>query len=210
MFTGIVEEIGTIAGTSSSKLAIGASLVLENAKLGDSIAVNGVCLTVSDLSAGGFSMDIMPETLRCTNLGRLRYGDHVNLERAMPTDGRFGGHFVQGHVDSIGKVLSLVPEEEAVVARISLSGELMSYVVSKGFIAVDGVSLTVVDYDDISFSVSLVAYTRRHTTLGAKKIGDVVNLEVDIIAKYVERLKHSDARGVTMELLEERGFLKVR
>jgi len=210
MFTGIVEEIGTIAGASSGKLAVSANLVLENAKLGDSMAVNGVCLTVSDLSAGGFSVDIMPETLRRTNLGRLHYGDPVNLERAMPADGRFGGHFVQGHVDGIGKVLSMVPEEEAVVARISLPRELTPYVVLKGFIAVDGISLTIIDCDDISFSVSLVAYTRKHTTLGTKKHGDIVNLEVDIIAKYVERLRHSDARGVTMEFLEERGFLKVR
>jgi len=210
MFTGIVEEIGVVRGTAPGKLTVDAGVVLENMKLGDSVAVNGVCLTVAALSGSSFSVDIMPETLRRTNLGVLRYGTSVNLERAVLAGGRFGGHFVQGHVDGMGKVISVTPEEEAVIARILSPGELMSYVVNKGFIAVDGVSLTVINYDDISFSVSLVAYTRGHTTLGIRKAGDMVNLEVDIIAKYVERLRHSGNRGITLEFLEERGFLKVR
>ncbi len=210
MFTGIVEEIGVVRGTSPDKLTVDASVVLENVKLGDSMAVNGVCLTVVALSGSSFTMDIMPETLRRTNLGMLRYGTHVNLERAMPAAGRFGGHFVLGHVDGMGKVISMTPEGEAIITRIFSPGELMTYVVNKGFIAVDGVSLTVIDCDEVSFSVSLVAYTRKHTTLGTRKAGDMVNLEVDIIAKYVERLRHSGSHGITLEILEEQGFLKVR
>jgi riboflavin synthase len=152
----------------------------------------------------------MPETVRRTSLGRLQYGDKVNLERAMPADGRFGGHFVQGHVDDVGKVLSVKPEEGAVIARISAPPHLLPYVVIKGFIAVDGVSLTVAELDDFSFSVSLVDFTRKHTALGIIRPGDVVNLEVDIIAKYVEKLHNKDNRGVTLDFMEEHGFLKTR
>ena len=191
-------------------MTIGAKKVLEDTKPGDSMAVNGACLTVTSTSNDGFSVDIMPETVRRTNIGRLHYRDSVNLERAILAGGRFGGHFVQGHVDGSGKVMALTREAEAVIARISAPAELMLYVVDKGFIAVDGVSLTVIDYDDFSFSVSLVAYTREHTTLGNRKPGDMVNLEVDIVAKYVERLSHRDSRGVTLDFLEEHGFLKVR
>lgn len=208
MFTGIVEEIGVIKETSPRRLDIAAKKVLEDIKPGDSIAVNGACLTVTSLGGNGFSVDIMPETIRRSNLGRLHYGDTVNLERAVSTGGRFGGHFVQGHVDGAGSIVSLSPEEGAVIARISAPAELMPYIVNKGFIAVDGVSLTVIDYDDFSFSVSLVTYTREHTTLGSKKPGDVVNLEVDIIAKYVERLVRGEKLGITMDFLEEHGFLK--
>jgi len=210
MFTGIVEEIGVVRGTSPGCLVIGAKKVLEDARPGDSIAVNGACLTVTSINSDGFSVDIMPETFRRTNLGSLYYGDLVNLERAMLAGGRFGGHLVQGHVDGTGKVIAFVPEEEAVIARISTPVELMPYMVNKGFIAVDGVSLTVTDYDDFSFSASLVAYTRQNTTLGNRRPGDMVNLEVDVIAKYVERLNQGGRRGVTLDFLEEQGFLKVR
>jgi riboflavin synthase len=210
MFTGIVEEIGIVRGTSPGQLVVGAKMVIGNTKAGDSIAINGACLTVTSLSSDGFTVDIMPETVRRTNIGRLHYGAPVNLERAMLADGRFGGHLVQGHVDGMGKMVSLTPEEGAIIARISTPAELMPYIVDKGFIAVDGASLTVVGYDDFSFSVSLVAYTQQHTTLGSRKPGDVVNLEMDIIAKYVKRLRHSDGRGITLDLLEENGFLKVR
>jgi riboflavin synthase len=211
MFTGIVEEIGIVRGISSGRLTIEAKKVLEDTKPGDSMAINGACLTVTSISKDNFSIDVMPETIRRTNLGRLHYGELVNLERAMLAEGRFGGHFVQGHVDDVGKVLSLQPEEEAVIARISAPAHLIPYMVNKGFIAVDGVSLTVIDCDDFSFSVSLVTYTREHTTLGNRKPGDIVNLEVDIIAKYVERLKQRDNRGVlTLDFLEEHGFLKAR
>ena len=211
MFTGIVEEIGIVRGLSPERLTVEAKKVLEGTKPGDSIAVNGACLTVTSIGKDNFSVDVMPETVRRTNLGRLHYGNPVNLERAMPAEGRFGGHFVQGHVDDVGKILSLQPEEKAVIARISAPALLMSYVVSKGFIAVDGVSLTVIDCDDFSLSVSLVTYTREHTTLGSTKPGDMVNLEVDIIAKYVERFRQRYNRGVlTLDFLEEHGFLKAR
>jgi riboflavin synthase len=205
MFTGIVEEIGKVKGLSPGRLNVEASKVLEGTKPGDSISVSGACLTVISISKNDFDVEVMPETIRRTNLGRFHYGDRVNLERAVPADGRFGGH-----VDDVGKVLSLKPEEGAFVARISAPSNLMPYVVSKGFIAVDGVSLTVIDCDDFSFSVSLVAYTQKHTTLGIIRPGDVVNLEVDIIAKYVERLKQRDDRGVTLDFLGEHGFLKTR
>jgi riboflavin synthase len=211
MFTGIVEEIGIVRGISPERFIVEAKKVPEGTKPGDSIAVNGACLTVTSIGKDNFSVDVMPETVRRTNLGRLHYGKPVNLERAMPAEGRFGGHFVQGHVDDVGKILSLQPEEKAVIARISAPALLMSYVVSKGFIAVDGVSLTVIDCDDFSLSVSLVTYTREHTTLGSTKPGDIVNLEVDIIAKYVERFRQRYNRGVlTLDFLEEHGFLKAR
>lgn len=210
MFTGIVEEIGKVKGVSPGRLNIEASKVIEGTKPGDSISISGACLTVTSISNNDFCVEVMPETIRRTNLGRLQFGDAVNLERAVPADGRFGGHFVQGHVDDVGKVLSVKPEEGAFIARISAPSYLMPYVATKGFIAVDGVSLTVFDYDDFSFSVSLVGYTREHTTLGIIKPGDIVNLEVDIIAKYVDRLKQRDNRGMTLDFLEEHGFLKAR
>jgi len=211
MFTGIVEEIGIVRGISLGRLTIEAKKMLEDTKPGDSIAVNGACLTVTSIGKDNFSVDVMPETVRRTNVGRLHYGNQVNLERAILAEGRFGGHFVQGHVDDVGKVLSLQPEEEAIIARISAPAHLMPYMVNKGFIAVDGVSLTVIDCDDFSFSVSLVTYTREHTTLGGIKPGDIVNLEVDIIAKYVERFKQRYNSGVlTLDFLEEHGFLKAR
>jgi riboflavin synthase len=210
MFTGIVEEIGIVRGISPGYLTVEAKQVFEGTKLGDSIAVNGACLTVTSLSRDNFSVDVMPETFRRTNLGRLHYGNSVNLERAIMAEGRFGGHFVQGHVDDVGKVLSLQPEEEAVIARVSAPAWLTPYMVDKGFIAVDGVSLTIIECDGFSFSVSLVTYTREHTTLGNIRPGNIVNLEVDIIAKYVERLKQKDNPGVTLDYLEEHGFLKAR
>lgn len=210
MFTGLVEEIGVVRKVGSGRLAIAAQKILRDTKLGDSIAVNGACLTVASLAGDGFSVDLMPETVRRSNLGRLRYGDMVNLESAVLAGGRFGGHFVLGHVDGIGSIVSLSPEEGAIVARISVPPELMPYIVNKGFVAVDGVSLTVIECDDFSFSVSLVAYTREHTTLGNRNPGDVVNLEVDIIAKYVERLMQGEKQGITMDFLEEHGFLKMR
>ena len=211
MFTGIVEEIGIVRGIDPERLTVEAKSVLDGTKPGDSIAVNGACLTVTSIVKDNFSVEVMPETVRRTNLGRLHYGDAVNLERAMPAAGRFGGHFVQGHVDGVGKVLSLQPEDKAVIARISAPAHLMLYVVSKGFIAVDGVSLTVIDCDDFSLSVSLVTYTREHTTLGDARPGDTVNLEVDIIAKYVEQFRQRHSRGaLTLDFLEEHGFLKAR
>lgn len=208
MFTGLVEEIGVVRKVSPT-LVIGAKKVLEGTKVGDSIAVNGTCLTVTTMEKDSLSVDVMPETLRCTNLGTLHYGDLVNLERAIMVGGRMGGHMVQGHVDGVGRIMSVVPEAEAVIMKISALPELMPYIVRRGFIAVDGVSLTVIDCNDFSFSVSLVAYTLRHTNLGYRKPGDMVNLEVDVIAKYVERLQLKNDRGLTLEFLAEHGFLEV-
>lgn len=208
MFTGIVEEIGIVRETSLNRLAIEAHKVLEGTKVGDSIAVNGVCLTVTSLSGQGFSVDVMPETLRRSNLGGLHYGDQVNLERALAAGGRLGGHLVLGHVDDTGEVVTISAEEAAHIVRISPPVELMPYMVDKGFIAVDGVSLTIAGLDDFSFTVSLVAYTLKRTTLGNRRPGDVVNLEADIIAKYVERLKSSRKQGLTLDFLKEYGFVE--
>ena len=206
MFTGIVEEIGIVKETSRDRLAFEAHKVLEGTKVGDSIAVNGVCLTVVSLENYGFSVNVMPETLRCTNLGRLHYSDQVNLERALVLGGRLGGHLVLGHVDDTGEVMDVTSEETARIMRISTPAKLMPYIVDKGFIAVDGVSLTIVDLDDFSFVVSLVAYTMEHTTLGGKRPGDVINLEADIIAKYVECLKERKRQSLNFEFLREYGF----
>jgi len=207
MFTGIVEEIGIVKETSRDRLAFEAHKVLEGTKVGDSIAANGVCLTVVSLENRGFSVNVMPETLRCTNLGRLHYNDQVNLERALVLGGRLGGHLVLGHVDDTGEVMDVTSEETAHIMRISAPAKLMPYMVDKGFVAVDGVSLTIVDLDDFSFVVSLVAYTMEHTTLGRKRPGDVVNLEADIIAKYVENLKERKRQSLNFEFLKEYGFV---
>ena len=206
MFTGIVEEVGTVRTASPSQLVVAAARVLEETKKGDSIAINGACLTVVEISPDSFSVDVMPETLRRTNLGALRPGDRVNLERPLAVGARMGGHFVQGHVDGMGKVLSAMPENKALLVKYEASPEIMRYVVEKGFIAVDGVSLTVVECNATSFKVSLVAYTLENTNLGQRRAGDVVNLEVDIIAKYVERLREAGS-GITLEFLAEHGFL---
>mgnify|MGYP001114690540 CR=1 FL=1 len=208
MFTGIIEEVGVVKSARLGQLTISATKVLEGTELGDSLAVNGACLTVSELNANSFSIDIMPETLRRTNLGLLRPGSRVNLERPLALGGRLGGHLVQGHVDATGKVASLLPESGAIIVRYTAPAEVMRYVVEKGFIAVDGVSLTVISCDTTSFNVSLVTYTLEHTTLGSKRPGDLVNLEVDIIAKYVEQLKEGRSAGITFDFLAEHGFLK--
>jgi riboflavin synthase len=206
MFTGIVEEIGIVKETSRDRLAFEARKVLEGLKVGDSIAINGVCLTVVSSENHGFSVNVMPETLRCTNLGNLHYNDQVNLERALIFGGRVGGHLISGHVDDTGEVMNVTSEEAARIMRISAPARIMPYIVDKGFIAVDGVSLTVVDFDDFSFVVSLVAYTMDHTTLGRKRPGDAVNLEADILAKYVECLKEQKRQGLNLEFLREYGF----
>ena len=207
MFTGIIEEVGTVKAAQTGKLAISAEKVIESTKKGDSIAVNGACLTITEISPTSFSVDIMPETLRRTNLGMLRPGDQVNLERPLTVGGRLGGHFVQGHVDGVGKVISATRENEAILLRFEAPQEVMRYVVEKGYIAVDGISLTVVEHENTWFKVSLVAYTQQNTNLGGKRVGDSVNIEVDIIAKYVERLKVEKGSAITEQFLAEHGFL---
>lgn len=207
MFTGIVEEVGSVTSAESSRLTFAASKVLDRkTKIGDSIAVNGVCLTVTSMTPYSFTAEVMPETLKRTNLGGLRSGDKVNLERAVPVDGRFGGHFVQGHVDGTGKVVAVKPEGNALIVRFEAPKEIMKYMVEKGFIAVDGVSLTVVECKPASFSVSLVGITQSETILGECKVGDVVNLEVDILAKYVDKLSRGES-GINKEFLAEHGFM---
>jgi riboflavin synthase len=206
MFTGMVEEIGSIREVNPYYLLIEARKVLEGTMLGDSIAVNGVCLTVTSVGNSTFGVNVMPETLRRSNLGSLRYGDGVNLERALEFGGRLGGHLVLGHVDDLGTVVLVTHEERARVMRISVPARLMPYIAEKGFIAVDGVSLTIVAFNEYSFDVSLVAYTLEHTTLGDRRPEDMVNLEVDIIAKYVDRLKERRSEGLTLSFLQEHGF----
>ena len=211
MFTGIVEEIGTVESLRQGRLSVKAAKVLEEAKLGDSMSVNGACLTVVTLGKRSLSVEIMPETLNRTDLGALRVGDRVNLERALSFGGPVGGHLVQGHVDATGTIASLTPQGSAVVVKVVAPEGVMKYVVEKGFIAVDGVSLTVIGCDVHSFDVSLVGYTLQHTNLGGKHSGDLVNLEADIIAKYVERLlPRSEKSEVTLDLLAESGFLNTR
>jgi len=206
VFTGIVEEVGKVISTAG-KLAIAADNVLEGMQQGDSMAVNGVCLTVTSFDDKSFSADVMPETLDKTNLGLLHPGDGVNLERPLAANGRLGGHLVQGHIDDKGRVSSVSRRGEARLLSFDAPPKLMPYIVEKGFVAVDGVSLTVVSRDSSSFQVSIVGYTREHTTLGNRGVGEVVNLEVDIIAKYVEQLTKPHSGGITIDFLQEHGFL---
>lgn len=207
MFTGIIEEVGRVNSVKSGNLVIAASSVLHGIQLGGSIAVNGVCLTIINFNTSSFSVDIMPETLKRTNLGLLRVGDKVNLERPLALGGRLGGHLVQGHVDDTGRIVSIIRDGRAILIKLETVPEVMRYIVEKGFIAVDGVSLTVVTKDTSSFQVSIVDYTQKHTNLGSRRVGDLVNLEVDIIAKYVEQLSQAHRPGITIDFLREHGFL---
>lgn len=212
MFTGIVEEIGAVRRVTDGSIDIGAKLVLEGTKIGDSIAVNGVCLTVTTLRGDGFTADVMPETLRRSNLGTLRNGDCVNLERAMAADGRFGGHIVSGHIDGVGTIANQRKEGNATWVTISAPQEILRYIVEKGSVAIDGISLTVAAVTDTNFSVSLIPHTGDATILLKKKCGEQVNLENDIVGKYVERLmntavapQNSESR-ITLDFLQKNGF----
>jgi riboflavin synthase len=193
MFTGIVEEVGEVAEAPGTRLRIRARTVLEDAKLGNSICINGTCLTVTAIESDGFTVDTVPETLRRTNLGTLTAGDPVNLERALPAGGRMGGHFVQGHIEAVGRIISIEPEREALLIRIEAPAAAMRYVVEKGFVTVDGISLTVVSRDDEGFVITVIPFTRAHTNLRVRRVGDSVNLETDILAKYVEQLARTGA-----------------
>ena len=222
MFTGIVEEMGSIVsiarGSHSAVLTVKADKVLEGSRTGDSIAVNGVCLTVTGIAAGRFTADVMAETLRRSSLGSLTRGSLVNLERAMAADGRFGGHIVAGHIDGTGTILSMAQEDNAVWIEIRAGQESLKYIVEKGSVAIDGISLTVGKAGEQSFAVSVIPHTGTETTLLRKKPGDIVNLENDIIGKYVERLLHIDSGeagvhegaggkgSITMDFLLENGF----
>ena len=215
MFTGIIEEIGTIKGIKrgnrSVVLEVKAKKVLEDLKVGDSIATNGVCLTVISFDSGRFCADVMPETMQRSNLGELRAGSPVNLERALSLNGRLGGHIVSGHVDGMGMIVGRERDENAIRVTIATSGELLRYIVEKGSITIDGISLTVVSVSDSVFTVSVIPHTRDETTLVKKQVGDNVNLENDVIAKYVEKLMRpaSPAEpkgGLTLDFLLANGF----
>ena len=211
MFTGIIEELGTIKDLSpGGSIRILADRVLEGTNIGDSIAVNGICLTVTELNGDGFTADVMPETLKRTSLSLLRRGDRVNLERAMAADGRFGGHIVSGHIDGTGKIREYKKDGNAVWVTISADDDILRLVVEKGSIAIDGISLTVAEVTDTYFKVSIIPHTAGETTLLLKNTGDPVNLETDIVGKYVEKLlRHGEVRGngrsggLTMEMLED-------
>ena len=217
MFTGIIEEVGEITGLrqtgTSTVLGVRAKTVLGGTKIGDSIAVNGVCLTVVRLTGDGFDGDVMPETLRRTNLGKLKPKSRVNLERAMAADGRFGGHIVAGHVDGTGTITELKPEGNAVWVTVSAAPELLRYIVEKGSITIDGISLTVAYVDDSCFKVSISPHTGEETTLLTRTAGYEVKLETDIVGKYVEKLMQpaKDAAkpksGLSAEFLAQNGFL---
>ena len=215
MFTGIVEEIGTIRavrrGAHSSVLSIGCAAVLSDLKIGDSVAVNGVCLTATSQDEGGFTADVMQETLNRSSLGALTAGGHVNLERAMAADGRFGGHIVSGHIDGTGTISAIRRDDNAIWYTVEAASSLLRYIVEKGAITIDGVSLTVAAVGETWFSISAIPHTVAVTILGEKRSGDTVNLETDIIGKYVEKLLRPQPETqrqskITLEFLAENGF----
>ncbi len=221
MFTGIIEETGTIAavrrGSVSARLSIAGSIIFDDLKLGDSVAVNGVCLTAASISNGVFEADVMAETLRRSNLGSLHTGSRVNLERAMLAGGRFGGHIVSGHIDGTGTIAEMKREENAVWVKITAPDSIMRLIVEKGSIAIDGISLTVADLGPGFFRVSVIPHTGEETTLLSKHQGDVVNLENDVVGKYVEKLMNfggestphdnRESGGLSMEMLAANGFI---
>lgn len=217
MFTGLIEEVGTVQEIRTAGKAIHLKLrapsILEDVALGDSIAVNGICLTVTHYDGGSFTVDVVPETMRRTTLHELSVGSPVNLERAMAMGKRFGGHIVSGHVDGIGRIVEIVDEDIAKVVRFSAPSEVLRYLVEKGSITIDGVSLTVMDVASDSFRVSVIPHTWQVTVLRHRRVGSVVNLECDIIGKYVERLlmpyAPGEAKGkqsITVDYLRENGF----
>lgn len=216
MFTGIVEEIGTIAGiqkgTKSAVLTIQAEKVFSDIHIGDSIALNGVCLTVTSFSGNTYTADVMNETLRRSSLGSLTIGSKVNLERAMAANGRFGGHIVSGHIDGTGTITKVEKDDNAIWYTIAAEENLMKYIVEKGSIAIDGISLTVAKRSDMDFAISMIPHTAKETVLSQKKPGDIVNLENDIVGKYIEQLMHYEKKEekkesrLTKEFLLRAGF----
>lgn len=214
MFTGLIEEIGHLESVrrsgSAMKITIRAHTVLKGIKIGDSISTNGVCLTAVDFDAATYTADVMPETLRLTNLGSLVKGDPVNLERAMLAGDRFGGHIVAGHIDGIAVIRSFQEEDNATWISLDCPAHLLKYIVAKGSVALDGTSLTVVDTDRDGFRVSIIPQTKAETALLKKKTGDPVNLECDILGKYVERLlssREDKPRDISRAFLQDNGFL---
>ena len=221
MFTGIIEEVGSVAsirkGAHSCVLTVNASRVLEDVHLGDSIATNGVCLTVTSFTSHSFSADVMHETLNRSSLGSLHIGSPVNLERAMLAGGRFGGHIVSGHIDGVGTIFSIKEDDNAVWYTVEAPSNILRYIIEKGSITLDGISLTVAKVTNSNFSVSIIPHTRVQTNLASKKVGDVLNLENDLVGKYVERLMlqpiaasqeqpEQKSSGITKEFLSHYGF----
>ena len=217
MFTGLVEELGKVKsiarGVKSVRLTIMASKVLSDVQIGDSIAVNGTCLTVVEYAEKWFTADVMPETVKSTVLATFKIGDTVNLERTLRVGDRFGGHIVSGHIDGVGTIVSKDINDIAIIVKIQAGPEVMKYIVKKGSIAIDGVSLTVVEYDRDWFTVSLIPHSADMTTLGLKKNGDVVNLEADVIGKYVEKLlglqsvpPQAEKSKIGISFLQQHGF----
>jgi len=216
VFTGIIEELGMLLavrrGTNSAQLVINAEKILDGSRVGDSVAVNGVCLTAAQINGSSFTADVMAETLGKTNLGALKSGDRVNLERALRLGDRLGGHIVSGHIDGVGVIIRQEKHDIAIIIDIKAPVEVMRYIIKKGSVAIDGTSLTVVNFGADYFRVSLIPHTAHATTLGFKKAGDSVNLEADVMAKYIERLLHQRGHtgqepGVSMSLLAEHGFI---
>ena len=216
MFTGIVEEMGKIVrvekGAKSSRLTVSGDKIFSDLKLGDSVATNGVCLTVTSFSKGIFTADVMNETLKRSNLGELRQGSMVNLERAMIANGRFGGHIVSGHIDGTGVITKIEQDDIAVWYTIRADRKIMNYIIEKGSVAIDGISLTIAKVTDNDFSVSLIPHTAKETVLGYKKTGDTVNLENDVVGKYIEHFlsfkeePETKSSGITKEFLLKAGF----
>lgn len=217
MFTGIVEEIGTIKkvvrGAKSSKLMIRGKKIFDDLKLGDSVAVNGVCLTVTEYGSNYFTADVMNETLLRSSLGELKEGSFVNLERAMVAGGRFGGHIVSGHIDGTGKIVKTEKDDIAVWYTISADRKIMKYIIEKGSVTIDGISLTVAKTGKTDFAVSIIPHTAKETVLGIKKTGDIVNLENDVVGKYIEHFLtfeddsiYEKNKGITKDFLLRAGF----
>jgi riboflavin synthase len=209
VFTGIIEEVGKVVSLVDYCLTAHANKVMESMRLGDSMAVNGACLTVVNFSEGEFSVGLAPETLRRTSFGNLKVGDPVNLERPLAVSERLGGHIVQGHVDATGRITSMRPEGDYVIVRINSPKRLMPYIVEKGFVGVDGISLTVVKKGASSFTLSVIPYTMENTNLKGKSVGDRVNLEVDIVAKYVESLLAGEAQASLLSQKEGRRYASI-
>lgn len=221
MFTGIIEELGQVIslkkGNKSATLTLKGNKIFEDLKLGDSVAVNGVCLTATKISGNTFMADVMNETFHRSSLGNLKKGDVVNLERAMAANGRFGGHIVAGHVDDVGELVSIKKDDNAVWFTIKASKKIMKYCIEKGSITLDGISLTIAKLTQDTLSVSMIPHTIENTNFGVKKIGDLINLENDMVGKYIDKLIHftkeeleetnkTQSAGLTMEMLRNAGF----
>ena len=216
MFTGLIEEIGEIVsikkGAKSARITIKATKILEGTKVGDSISTNGVCLTVTEFYKNNFSVDVMAETMRCSNLGKLKPGSTINLERALRASDRLGGHIVSGHIDGIGTIVDLYKEDNATWVSVETTVDILKYIVHKGSISIDGISLTVAYVDKNVFKVSIIPHTKDETTLLLRNIGDEVNLECDMLSKYVEKLLKyggtaKEKKPVSMDFLLENGFV---